>query len=80
MTTTDVKVTGFINKLWPRCVLVLFHDFLYIKPKGFNPLTAGTEYNGFFTQLLPHSVPPFKHVKAIMKQQKTVDLYFIKSE
>ena len=31
-----------------------------------NPLTAGAEYIGFFTQLLPDSVPPFKHVKAIM--------------
>ena len=31
-----------------------------------NPLTAGAEYIGFFTQLLPHSVPPFKNVKAIM--------------
>ena len=28
-----------------------------------NPLTAGAEYIGFFTQLLTHSVPPFKHVK-----------------
>ena len=26
-----------------------------------NPLTAGAEYIGFFNQLLPHSVPPFKH-------------------
>ena len=31
-----------------------------------NPLTAGVAYIGFFTQLLPHPVPPFKHVKAIM--------------
>ena len=30
-----------------------------------NPFTAGAAYIGFFTQLLPHSVPPFKHVKAI---------------
>ena len=34
-----------------------------------NPLTAGVAYIGFFTQLLPHSVPPFKHVKAIMWHQ-----------
>ena len=34
--------------------------------RGINLLTAGAEYIGFFTQLLPHSVPPFKHVKAIM--------------
>ena len=33
---------------------------------GFYPLTAGAEYIGFFPQLLPHLVPPFKHVKAIM--------------
>ena len=32
-------------------------------------LTAGVAYIGFFTQLLPHSVPPFKHVKAIMWHQ-----------
>ena len=32
----------------------------------FNPLTAGVAYIGFFTQLLPLSVPPFKHGKAIM--------------
>ena len=31
-----------------------------------NPLTAGAEYIWFFAQLLQHSVPPFKHVKAIM--------------
>ena len=31
-----------------------------------NPLTAGAAYIKFFTQFLPHSVPPFKHVKAIM--------------
>ena len=35
----------------------------------FNPLTAGVAYIGFFTQLLSHSVPPFKHVKAIMLHQ-----------
>ena len=34
-----------------------------------NPLTAGAEYIGVFTQLLAHSVPPFKHVKAIMWHQ-----------
>ena len=34
-----------------------------------NPSTAGVAYIGFFTQLLPHSVPPFKHVKAIMWHQ-----------
>ena len=34
-----------------------------------NPLTTGAKYIGFFTQLLPHSVPPFKHVKAIMWHQ-----------
>ena len=32
----------------------------------FNPLPTGAEYIGLFTQLLPHSVPPFRHVKAIM--------------
>ena len=35
-------------------------------PLFFNPLTAVAEYTRYFTQLLPHSVPPFKHVKAIM--------------
>ena len=34
--------------------------------KMINPLTAGAEYIRFFTQLLPHSVPPFKHGKATM--------------
>ena len=34
-----------------------------------NPLTAGAEYIGVFTPLLPHSVPPYKHVKAIMWHQ-----------
>ena len=33
------------------------------------PLTSGAEYIGFFTQLLPHSVPPFMHVKAILWHQ-----------
>ena len=28
-----------------------------------NPLTAGPEYIRFFIFLLPHYVPPFKHVK-----------------
>ena len=36
-----------------------------------NPLTAGAKYIGCFTQLLPHSVPPFKHVKAIMWHQSS---------
>ena len=31
-----------------------------------NSLTAGAEYIGVFTHLLPHSVTPYKHVKAIM--------------
>ena len=31
-----------------------------------NPLTAGAEYIVFFTQLLPNSVLPSKHVKAMM--------------
>ena len=31
-----------------------------------NSLTAGAEYIGFSTQLLPHSVPPFKYAKATM--------------
>ena len=31
-----------------------------------NPLTAGAEYIRVFTYLLSNSVPPFKHVKAIM--------------
>ena len=35
-------------------------------PLSLNPLTAGAVYIGFFTQFLSHSVPPFKHVKAIM--------------
>ena len=37
----------------------------------------------FFAQLLPHSVPPFKHVKAIIKNQhdvKRVHHHFVKSE
>ena len=34
-----------------------------------NPLTACAEYIGVFTQLLPHSVPPFKHGRAIMWHQ-----------
>ena len=40
--------------------------FLYV---FINPLTAGAAYIGFFTQLLPHSVPPFKHVKAIISYE-----------
>ena len=39
---------------------------LYKNISAFNPLTAGVAYIGVFTQLLPHSVPPFKHVTAIM--------------
>ena len=37
-----------------------------VNHRALNPLTAGAEYIGFFIQLLPHSVPPFKHGKAIM--------------
>ena len=53
--------------------------------KLINPLTAGVAYVGFFTQLLPHSVPPFKHGKAIIcdinqHYLKRVDLQFAKSE
>ena len=36
-----------------------------------NPLTAGAEYIGLLTQLLQLSVPPFKHVKAIMWHQSS---------
>ena len=46
-----------------------------------NPLTAGAAYIGFFTQLLPHSVQPFKHVKAIMRHQSArFEKSFVKSE
>ena len=34
-----------------------------------NPLTASAEFIRCFTQLLPHSVPPFQHVKAIIWHQ-----------
>ena len=42
--------------------LMVGHQHIY----HLNPLPAGAEYIGFFTQLLPHSVPSFKHAKAIM--------------
>ena len=51
---------------------------LFLKAKGggpgavVNPLTAGVAYIRFFTQLLPHSVPLFKHVKAIMWHQSAI--------
>ena len=46
-----------------------------------NPLTTGAEDIGFFTQLLPHSVLPFKHGKAIMdiNQHDLKELIFILS-
>ena len=47
---------------------------LWINRNITNPLTACAEFIGFFTQLLPHSVPPFKH------DMKRVDLHFVKSE
>ena len=48
--------------LFERTMLYLYTTvYRYV-----NPLTAGVAYIGVFTQLLPHSVPPFKHVKAIM--------------
>ena len=36
------------------------------QPGTLTPSTAGAEYIGVFTQLFPHSVPPFNHGKAIM--------------
>ena len=45
-------------------------EYYNVSAEPFNPLTAGAEYFGFFTQLSPHLVPPFKHIiKAIMGHQ-----------
>ena len=60
---TDFSRQIRTTKVGPRAVRVK-HD--YSRAQRFNPLTAGADYIGFVTQLLPHSVPPFKHVKAVI--------------
>ena len=52
------------------CLVEADHVAVWLESR-LSPLTAGAAYIGFFTQLLPRSVPPFKHGEAIMCQQST---------
>ena len=68
MTNKSVMTLISVNKI-SVCLSVWYISVYVISTLlGFpvNPLTAGAEYIGFLTQILPHSVPPFKHGKTTM--------------